>query len=396
MEKILLLGGAYAQIPFIQAAKKRGLYVITCDYLPDNPGHKFADEYFNISTTDKEKVLSLAKEVKPDYIYAYASDPAIPIATYVAEQLGIGINPYRSVEVFSEKDLFREFLQKNHFNCPQHISIKENDNYIDLLRNLKFPFIVKPTDSSGSKGVVKVNNKTEILKGIEYALNYSRNKRLIAEEFIESNGQQFHGDGFVVNGELVFHCIGDHHYNQKVNPFVPFSTSWPTSKDSGELNKVVNEVSKLVKISGYVNGPINIEARVDLQGNIYIMEVGFRSGGNFVPQIIRNATGFDMVEATLDGLMKKSTTIPHCYRIDFCSYFVVHSIKDGFLEEVRIDDCLSNLIIEYHQYIKKGDVVKSFQGSNAAIGLLLLKFNSLEEQQKFYSNFEEFIKVEVS
>ena len=111
MKKLLMLGGSMQQIPAIKAAKEMGHYVITCDYLPENPGHKFADEYYNVSTTDKEAVLKLAKELKIDGIVAYASDPAAPTAAYVSENLGIPGNPYESVAMLTEKDKFRDFLE---------------------------------------------------------------------------------------------------------------------------------------------------------------------------------------------------------------------------------------------------------------------------------------------
>ncbi|MFO7841296.1 MAG: hypothetical protein R6V48_03935, partial [Fidelibacterota bacterium] len=120
-KRVLFLGAAYAQMPIIREAKNRGWYVITCDYLPDNPGHKLADEYYNVSTTDFEGVLYLAKKVKPDFVLAYASDPAAPTAAWVSEQLGLPNNNYKSVQLLSEKDLFRKFLAQNGFNTPKAV-----------------------------------------------------------------------------------------------------------------------------------------------------------------------------------------------------------------------------------------------------------------------------------
>ena len=104
----------YARLPrhsaqyAIKEAVRQGCYVITCDYLPQNPGHKFSHEYHNVSTTDKEAVLSLARRLKVDGIVAYASDPAAPTAAYVCEKLGLPTSPYKSVEILSKKHLFRK------------------------------------------------------------------------------------------------------------------------------------------------------------------------------------------------------------------------------------------------------------------------------------------------
>lgn len=117
-KRILMLGGSYFQVPAIKYAKDSGYYVITCGNLPDNPGHKYSDEYYNISTTDREAILNLAIKIKIDGILAYASDPAAATAAYVSEQLGLPGNSYQSVKTLSEKDLFRDFLRKNNFNVP--------------------------------------------------------------------------------------------------------------------------------------------------------------------------------------------------------------------------------------------------------------------------------------
>lgn len=99
-----MLGGSLYQVYAIKEAVKMGYYVITCDYLPNNPGHQYAHEYYNVSTTDKEAVYELAKRLQVDGVVAYASDPAAPTAAYVCEKLGLPTSPYTSVEILSQKD----------------------------------------------------------------------------------------------------------------------------------------------------------------------------------------------------------------------------------------------------------------------------------------------------
>ena len=89
-----MLGGSLYQVYAIKEAVKMGYYVITCDYLPNNPGHQYAHEYYNVSTTDKEAIYELAKRLQVDGVVAYASDPAAPTAAYVCEKLGLPTSPY--------------------------------------------------------------------------------------------------------------------------------------------------------------------------------------------------------------------------------------------------------------------------------------------------------------
>ncbi|WP_031435254.1 ATP-grasp domain-containing protein [Methylomarinum vadi] len=393
-KRILCLGGAYAQIPIIKEAKKRNYYIITCDYLPENPGHRFSDEYFNVSTTDYQGILKVAKKVNPDFLVAYASDPAAPIAAYVSEQLGLPSNSYQSVKILSEKDLFRNFLIENSFNTPKHFSLSRNNYLEKKIYSWGLPIIIKPTDSSGSKGVSRVDHYNQIEKAISYAFEFSRNNRIIIEEFIDSRGKQLHGDGFVLNGKLVFSSLGDHWYDSECNPFVPYATTWPSETSNEIIKKVELEVARVIQNIGLKNGPINIEARIDIHGKIFIMEIGPRSGGNFVPQILNYITNFNMVKALLDVLENKIIEIPDI-PIKHGAYYVIHSNTTGTLSGLSINSKISPFIKEFHQYINLGEKVIPFTGANAAIGILLLTFNNREEMKYYIKNMKKFITLKI-
>jgi formate-dependent phosphoribosylglycinamide formyltransferase (GAR transformylase) len=162
MKKILLLGGSYGQLPAIDEAKKRGLYTILCDYLPDNPGARLVDEFHLVSTTDMEAVLTLAKGKHVDYVFAYASDPAALTAAFVSETLGLPGSSYKGVELLSNKDKFRRFLQGNAYNTPA-FEVFDTGNLPEIESSrVPFPLVVKPIDSSDTKGVSLVTQRNQL------------------------------------------------------------------------------------------------------------------------------------------------------------------------------------------------------------------------------------------
>ena len=163
MKTLLLLGGSAQQIIAIETAKRMGLRTVLCDYLPDNPGQYHADDFHLVSTTDKEAVLKVAINEKADGILAYASDPAAPTAAYVAEKLGLPGSPYKSVELLCNKDEFREFLATNHFHTPLASGYDSIQKALHEIQSGRFncPVIVKPVDSSGSKGVSRIDDIQE-------------------------------------------------------------------------------------------------------------------------------------------------------------------------------------------------------------------------------------------
>ena len=118
-KKLMLLGGLRYLLPVIEAAHKLGIYVITCDYLPDNIAHKYSDEYRNVSIVDKEAVLAVARELQIDGIMSFAVDPGAATAAYVQEKMGLPGNPYESVCILQNHTRFRNFLTKHGFNVPK-------------------------------------------------------------------------------------------------------------------------------------------------------------------------------------------------------------------------------------------------------------------------------------
>ena len=175
MKKILLLGGSAQQVIAVETAKKLGYYTVLCDYLPDNPGQYVADKFYLESTTDKKTILKIAEKEKVSGILAYASDPAAPTAAYVAEKLGLPGNPYKSVEILCNKDKFRDFLAKNDFYTPKAKGYNSAETALADLDNgyFEYPVIVKPVDSSGSKGVSKINSFDEAQAKITCAMDFS-------------------------------------------------------------------------------------------------------------------------------------------------------------------------------------------------------------------------------
>lgn len=128
--------------------------------------------------------MKVATDEQVDGVLAYASDPAAPTAAYVAEKLGLPTNPYLAVETLCNKDKFREFLKLNGFNSPQAKGYEDKNVDISMF---SLPVIVKPVDSSGSKGATVIDNWNELDKALDFAFSFSRSHRIIVEEFIVKN-----------------------------------------------------------------------------------------------------------------------------------------------------------------------------------------------------------------
>ncbi|MGB6020249.1 MAG: ATP-grasp domain-containing protein, partial [Sulfurimonadaceae bacterium] len=327
-KRILFLGGSKFQIPPIIYAKEQGHYVITCDYLPENPGHQYADEYHNVSTTDKEAVLELAEKLKIDGIVAYASDPAAPTQAYVGNKLGLPSNPYESVEILARKDYFRDFLEKHGFLIPKSKSFYRLEEAYDWFDEIEKPIIVKPVDSSGSKGVTKVGRKEELAAAFDYALQFSREKKVAVEEFFVRDGYQVAGDGFIVDGKLVFRCWANEHFDKECNPFVPIGESFPSVMTDYTLQQAQMETQRLLDLLGMKQGALNFDFHYNKNGDFSFLELGPRNGGNLIPEVIKYATDVDLIKYTVDSALgfDCSDLIMREVKGYFSSY-MLHSIE---------------------------------------------------------------------
>lgn len=398
MKKILLLGGSAQQIVAIETAKRLGYYTVLCDFLPDNPGQHHADKFYLVSTTDKEAVLTVAKEEQIEGVLAYASDPAAPTAAYVAEQMGLPGSPYESVEILCNKDLFRKFLSDNGFCTPKADGYTDIQCALSDIRNgtFKFPVIVKPVDSSGSKGVSRIDSIDKAKEKLQYAMSFSRGKRIIVEEFVEKFGYQIAGDGLSVDGKLVFRYFANDHFDPKcVNPFVPVSASFPYYMPEEVHEKVHNEIQRLLTLLHMGTTTYNFDIRIDKDYNVYLMEVAPRDGGNYIPDVIYYATGIDLIECSVKAAMGEKielekTSAPH----GFFAYYAVHSYTEGILESIEIkQDVEDRNIIEKHINKKKGDIVQAFTGANTALGILIMRFDSIDQMLEMIDGSYEWIKV---
>lgn len=395
-KRILLLGGNYTQMTCTQAAKDEGYYVISVDYLPDNPAHKLADEYHNISTIDKEAVLALARELKIDGIVSYASDVSAPTAAYVAEALGLPTNPYASVNIMTHKDLFRKFLAENGFPMPQGAAFTDYDEALGFFRSVGKTVMVKPIDSSGSKGVNKIEKEEDFKAAFDEALSYSISKKVIVEQFIQRQKYQIDGDIFVVDGEIRFWGICDQHHDLSCSKYAPVAHSYPPIQNYKIQDRARAQVERLLSLLHMHMGAYNLEYIVGEDDEVYLMEVGPRNGGNLITDAVFAATGVNLARYTVRQAVGDDVSDLHQVLPAVCaSSYILHSLADGRFRRLVVDEEIRKRIVKEQLYVKPGDEIKRFRNAGCGIGAMVLTFSGTEQMCEMIDNMNDHITVEV-
>lgn len=396
----MLLGGLRYLLPVIKAAHEQGYYVITADYLPNNIAHKYSDEYCNVSIIDKEAVLKEAQRLQIDGIMSFACDPGVVAASYVQNKMGLpSFGPFESVEILQNKDKFRMFLAKNDFNVPQAKGFDSVEAAYEERYWFPWPVIVKPTDAAGSKGVTRVDKAEDLKPALEYAMEHSISGHIIVEEFIDKQGCSSDTDSMSVDGRLVFTSFCAQRFDANAaNPFTPAAYSWPSTFTKEQEEYMTSEIQRLVTLLNLKTVVYNIEVRVAPNGKPYIMEMTPRGGGNRLCEMLRYATGVDMITAITRAIVGDPILEP----IEQKPYnghwaeIILHADKDGVFNRLEISKDLPAEVVEEDLWVVKGDKVESFAGANNAIGTLVLNFKTAEDLEKAILNQSDWLHVVVN
>lgn len=396
MKKILLLGGSAQQIVAIKIAQKLGYYTVLCDYLPDNPGQYEADKFYLVSTTDKDAVLEVARNEQVDGVLAYASDPAAPTAAYIAEKLGLSGAPYHSVETLCNKDQFRKFLIENGFSTPKAKGYASAEDALKEKENFEFPIIIKPVDSSGSKGATVLQTEDGLKNALDFAFSFSRCHRIIVEHFIEKKHPYLiGGDVFIENGKIVLWGLLNCHRDNCVNPLVPVGKSYPLQLEDEDIQHVKETLSSMVEKLRISNGSMNVELVVDKSNRVWPIDVGPRSGGNMIPDLLGDMFGVDIAEmsvkAAMGAAIKGNIHEPN----GFYATHNLHSNKNGIYKDILFSPEIEPYIYRKYLYKKLGDEVEYFDNAAKCLGIVFFKFPDETTMKKILEHVNELITVEL-
>ena len=389
-KSILMLGGSRQQVVAIETACQLGYRTVLCDYLPDNPGQHVADVFYQESTTDRDLMLQIARKEQVSGVLAYSSDPAAPTAAYVAERMGLPTNPLSAVETLSEKHLFRAHLAKVGLPCPKASPVAADATASEVMdlasqNGMNYPLVVKPTDSSGSKGVTVIDQPDNevFAAALAHASEFSRNRVLVLEEYIEASFPRvIGGDVFVVDGEVRFWGLMSCLRDESLGGLVPIGERNPSGLTPLQTTKVKQVIQDLVSSLNLRFGELNVEVIIGKDDVPYMLELGARAGGNMIPVQLSDISGIDLVEANVRYAMgDNSLDVRFEGDEKAVATYVLHASCAGTFDGVSIDPMLESHIYRRVMYVSPGDSVSSFDGANKALGIFFLRFDNVSQME---------------
>lgn len=292
--KLLILGGGSGQLSLIKKAKEMGHQVVVADYYTEVPGKQIADFSSLSSTFDLKANLKTALKYKVGGVLTSGTDQPVYTAAYVADKLNL--NQYISLETAAA--VTNKKIMKNKFSAAGIPTVNYkiiNQDFLDSdLDGLKPPFVVKPLDSQGQRGVFKLNSINKVREKFEEVLSFSREKEILIEEYYKSD--EITVSGWVIKGETNLLTVTDRlRFENDIHIGICSSHLFPSKYLKNNFLEIKNLTKKIVQNFGLKNSPIYFQFLVGKEG-IKVNEIAARIGGAYEGDFMPDLTGVDILK----------------------------------------------------------------------------------------------------
>ncbi len=341
MKKLAIIGASYLQAPLITKAKELGYETHVFAWAAGDIGETLADYFYPISIVDKDLILNKCKEIGIDGICTIASDLATIPVNYVANKMGLVGNTPEATLKSTNKYYMRQAFMKNGDPSPKCIKVETVDDCNDI--ELEYPVIVKPIDRSGSRGITKVTDAKDLGKAIEEAKQAGFEKTALVEEYVE--GTEYSIECVTFDGEHSLLAV-TRKYTTGAPHFIETAHSEPADLSNEMSERIKSVVFHALDTLEIENSASHSELKIDADGNIKIIEIGARMGGDCIgSSLVQLSTGVDFVRAVIDIAMGEKPNVKNTKKGFAIIRYIFGTSDKKLLEEALNND--KEHVVEY-------------------------------------------------
>ncbi len=374
MKKLMIMGAGIYQVPLIRKAREMGIYTIAVSIPGNYPGFAVADEVCHINTVDYEAVLKVAREKQIDGIVTAGTDVAVITIGKVCDELGLKGLSFEAARIASDKMLMKECYEAGGVRSARFRRVGLEEDPRQAVRELSYPLIFKVVDSSGSRGITRVNDPSGIPGAVEAVKATTRKDYYIVEEFLE--GEEFGAQAFVYDGKLQFVLPhGDYVFmgdtGVPVGHFAPYELSPQAAAD------VYDQTERAIRAMKLDNCAINADF-IMKDGKTYVLEIGGRSGATCLAELVSIYYGYDYYEKIIQAALGESPRFPQDQAVPNASRLLM-SDRDGVIRSIANHNGPDENIYEIMFDYTVGDPVKKFHVGPNRIGHVITRGTTLQE-----------------
>jgi len=391
--RMLILGGGVYQVPLIHRAHEFDLETVVVTPAGPYPGIQLADHHWNLDTTDEEAVLHAARSHGIDAVATTGTDVCLPVLGRIVDELGLHGPSGSSARMSADKTLMKRAFQKHSVPTAEFEIVGSLTDARNASRRIGFPLIVKASDSSGSRGVTRVDAGDGLDAAWSRAWAVSRNGLIVVERCLE--GVEFGAQAFVTGDEVV--AVFAHNDTVTAPPFqTPVGHSLPANLTSSQLANLHEVVCRAVRALAIRDAVCNVDLML-ADGEIQVLEIGARMGATCLPENVAVFTGLDVYGHLLQLALGQVPAVRATQEQPNAS-LLLRSNTSGIVQDVFVPEAVSAhpALIALQIDAKQGDRVKAFQVGPDRIGHVVVKGDSAARAEALAQELAGAIRVTVT
>lgn len=389
MKRILMVGAGSCQINAIRKIKALGHLVVAADYNDWTEGKSLADVSVRADAFSAQEILDCAREYAVDGIMTVGTDQPVLTVTKAAEALSLPrfLDPETAFLVTNKKGMKDRFKAEGIPTAAFALVRKGFED--EALKGPKPPFVVKPVDSQGQRGIFKLPDIQSVRESFDEVVRYSRCEEILVEEYYEN--QEITVSGWVDSGKVSIFTVTDRvTFSSDEHIGVCTAHNHPSIHLVRHKEEIFQLTEKICRVFGIKEGPIYFQYLVGRKG-ILVNEIACRLGGAYEDVTIPFVTGIDVLEKNVAGCLGMTDgrirTEAYTYRDEvffttqlfFCAPGAVAYVTP--LEELKA----LPFVVGAGYNVKTGDHLVTIENASQRAGYLIV---SGKDQKSLESNLE--------
>lgn len=381
MKKILILGAGIYQVPLITTAKKLGYYTIVASIPGKYPGFALADKVCYVNTTDTRALEQIAREEGVSGVCVSGTDVCIPAQGYLCDRLGL-VGPGEQAALRAQdKLLMKAAFEAHGVRTAEYVYVDlEDSNPAEVCSCLGYPVIFKAVDSSGSRGITRVNGPEDIPYAWKSVKENTRSKQYLVEKYL--TGSEFGAQACVKDGELKF-ILPHGDYVFQGDTGVPIGHFAPYEIDPEIIEDCKGQLARAVEALGIDNCAINADF-ILCEGKTYVLEIGARAGATGLVEMTSLYYGFDYYEKIIQLCMGEPVDFtPVLEKPQPNVTMLFCSDRSGTVQEIDTSAVTPDeRIISLSFDVEPGDTVRRFRKGPDRFGMIVTVGDTVEEAKQ--------------